>query len=168
MDKGVNADSKAVLKALHSHNNLENTDSIDRATMAAKVETADTDRIFDILGSEEVEDIVLSYLQSHGWHIIKSSTSTSQAKIECEMRTKREGQSVAGYVQVKTGTTSLNPDSYQEYADAGQMFFFVQDGITVRDRDSMVAIEPETIKHFIASESHYLPTGPLLKLDFAL
>ena len=168
MDTGVTEESKTVLKALHSQGELNTTRSLDRARIADKVADAETDRVFDILGSEETEDIVISYLQSEGWRIIKSSTSNSQAKIECEMRTEEGGQSVAGYLQVKTGSAGLNPDSYEEYAEAGRMFFFVQSGVSVEYREDMVAIEPEAIHEYMVSDYQYLPNESLVKLDFAL
>lgn len=168
MQTGVNEDSKAVLQALHSQADLDTDRSLDRARIADKIVAAETDRLFDILSSEETEDIVISYLQSEGWRIIKSSTSNSQATIECEMRTETGDESIAGYLQVKTGSAGLNPDTYEEYADTGQMFFFVQSGVSVEGRDGMVAIEPATIHEYMATDYNYLPNETLLKLDFAL
>lgn len=168
MDKGINDDSKAVIESLHSHEELDTEDSLNRKHIAEKISAADTQRVFDVLGPTETEDIVLSYLQSEGWRIIKSSTSDSEAKIECEMRREENGESVLGYLQVKTGDAGLNPDSYQEYADAGEMIFFLESGVDVEGRDSMSKITPEEIHEYIVSDVNYLPNEPLLKLDFAL
>lgn len=168
LDNGINEDSKQVIEALHSQGDLDSDSSLDRQQIGAKISRADSDRLFDILGGDETEDIVLSYLQSEGWRIIKSSTSNSQAKIECEMRTEDEGESVPGYVQVKTGDAGVNPDSYEEYTEDGEMIFFVQSGVNVESRDGMSSLDSPTIHEYMASNYNYLPNETLLKLDFAL
>jgi hypothetical protein len=168
MNSGVTEESKQVIEALHSQGNLDSDSSFERERVAEKIERADTERVFDILGASETEDIVISYLQSEGWRIIKSSTSNSQAEIECEMRKEEDCTSIAGYLQVKTGSASLSPESYTEYAEDGEMIFFVQSGLDVECRDSMLAINPETLHEYMIEEYNYLPNEPLLKLDFAL
>ncbi|WP_440009017.1 hypothetical protein [Halomicrococcus sp. SG-WS-1] len=168
MNSGVTKESKQVIKALHSQGDLDSDSSFDRKQIAKKINRADTDRVFDILGASETEDIVISYLQSEGWRIIKSSTSNSQAEIECEMRKEEDGTSIAGYLQVKTGSASLSPESYTEYTRNGEMIFFVQSGLDVSNRDGISAINPETLHEYIGKEYNYLPNEPLLKLDFAL
>ncbi|WP_436934098.1 hypothetical protein [Halovenus marina] len=168
MDKGITEDAKQVIRSLHSQDNLESDGDLDRKEISRKINSAETTRLFDILGSEETEDIVISYLQSEGWRLIKSSTSNSQAKIECEMRKEVDGESVPGYLQVKTGSAGLEPDSYVEYATAGKMIFFVQSGIDVTYQEGMTAIDPVTIHEYMKSDYNYLPNETLLKLDFAL
>jgi len=168
MKSGISKESKQVIEAIHSQGDLESDSSLERELIGDKIARADTKRIFDILGSSETEDIVISYLQSEGWRIIKSSTSNSQAEIECEMRKEENGVSIAGYLQVKTGAASLNPGSYTEYAEDGEMIFFVQSGLDVDDKDRMSVIDPETLHEYMSNEYNYLPNEPLLKLDFAL
>lgn len=168
LDSGINEDSKEVIKALHSQGNLKSDSALDRHQIGNKIRRADSERLFNILGGDETEDIVLSYLQSEGWRIIKSSTSNSQAKIECEMRTEQDGESVLGYVQVKTGDAGVNPDTYEEYTEDGKMIFFVQSGVNVEGRERMSAIDSKTIHEYMASSYNYLPNETLLKLDFAL
>jgi len=168
MDSGVTEKSKQVIEALHSQADLDSGSSFERKRVAEKIERADTERVFDILGASETEDIAISYLQSKGWRIIKSSTSNSQAEIECEMRKEEDGTSIAGYLQVKTGSAGLSPESYTEYAEDGEMIFFVQSGLDVECRDGMSAIDPETLHEYMIQDYNYLPNEPLLKLDFAL
>ena len=84
------------------------------------------------------------------------------------MRKEVGGESVPGYLQVKTGSAGLEPDSYVEYADAGKMIFFVQSGIDVTDQEGMTAIDPVTIHEYMKSDYNYLPNETLLKLDFTL
>lgn len=166
MNSGVTEESKQVIEALHSQGNLDSDSSFER--VAEKIERADTERVFDILGTSETEEIVISYLQSEGWRIIKSSTSNSQAEIECEMRKEEDCTSTAGYLQVKTGSASLSPESYTEYTEDGEMIFFVQSGLDVECGDGMSAIDPETLHEYMVEECNYLANEPLLKLDFAL
>jgi hypothetical protein len=167
LDSGINEDSKEVIKALHSQGDLKSDSALDRHQIGNKIRRANSERLFDILGGDETEDIVLSYLQSEGWRIIKSSTSNSQAKIECEMRTEQDGESMPGYVQVKTGDAEVNPDSYEEYTEDGKMIFFVQSGVNVEGREGMSAIDSKTIHEYMSSNYNYLPNETLLKLDFA-
>lgn len=168
MRKGISEDSKQVIEALHSQGNLDSDRSFDRERVAEKVKRADPERVFNILGASETEDIVISYLQSKGWRIIKSSTSSSQAEIECELRKEEGSTSIAGYLQVKTGSASLNPESYEEYAEDGEMIFFVQSGLDVGGKAGMSVIAPKTLHEYMVEEYNYLPNEPLLKLDFAL
>jgi len=168
MDSEVTEESKQVIKALHSQGDLDSDSSFERERVAEKIERADTERVFDILGASETEDIAISYLQSEGWRIIKSSTSNSQAEVECEMRKEGDGTSIAGYLQVKTGSASLSPESYTEYAEDGEMIFFVQSGLDVKCRDGMSAIDPESLHEYMVEGYNYLPNEPLLKLDFTL
>lgn len=168
MDDGITQGSKEVIKSLHAQENLSSENDLNRSRVAEKVERADTERVFDILGPMETEDIVISYLQSKGWRIIKSSTSESEAEIECEMRREEAGESVLGYLQVKTGSAGVYPEAYNEYAEAGQMIFFVQSGVDVEDKENMTAITPETIHEYMVTDYNYLPNESLLKLDFAL
>jgi len=93
MDSGITEESKQVIKALHSQGDLDSDSSFERERVAEKIDRADTERVFDILGASETEDIAISYLQSEGWRIIKSNTSNSQAEIECEMRKEEDDTS---------------------------------------------------------------------------
>lgn len=168
MKKGINADSRQILASLHARDDIEADGSLDRELIAEKIESAELKRVFDILGPTETEDIVISYLQSEGWRIIKSSTSSSEAKIECEMRTEKDSTSVLGYLQVKTGSASLDPEAYEEYADAGRMIFFVESRIDVANKERMSAITPEELHEYMVENHNYLPYDTLLKLDFSL
>lgn len=168
MNKGINQDSKEILQSLHSQGEFESDRSLDRGTIAGKIERTAPDRIFDMLGPSETEEIVFNYLQSKGWRIDISSAGDTQAVIECEMRREESGDSVLGYLQVKTGSAGVDPDTYEKYAEAGRMIFFVQSGVDVRDRQDMHSIDLETIKEYMISDINYLPTEPLLKLDFSL
>ena len=159
---------KRVIKSLYSHEDLNSDTSLNRKEIAQKVGETKTGRVYDILGSSEVEDIVISHLQSKGWRVIKSSTGKSQAKIECEMRTEEDGEPVLGYLQVKTGNSSLDPATYEDKAEAGEMIFFVESGIDVSEKDSMTAIEPSEIHEYIVEEYNYIPNECMLRLDFAL
>lgn len=168
MDDGVNEDSKEVIQSLHSQQEFESNQSLDRETIAKKIEEAEADRIFDILGPDETEEIVLNYLQSEGWRIDISSSGDTQAVIECEMRREENGNSVLGYLQVKTGSAGVDLDTYERYADSGQMIFFVQKGLDTQNRQNMHSLDLETIHKYMVTDINYLPTEPLLKLDFSL
>jgi len=168
MNKGINDDSKQIIQSLHSQQEFESGKSLDRTTIANKLEQTETDRIFDILGPNETEEIVFNYLQSEGWRIDISSTGDTQAVIECEMMREDEDSSVLGYLQVKTGSAGVDLDSYKKYADTGEMIFFVEKGVDVKNRQNMHAIDPETIHDYMITDINYLPSEPLLKLDFSL
>lgn len=168
MDDGINEKSKLVMEALHGKDESVSDSSLDRVTIANKIKNTDAKQVFDILGPDETEDIVISYLQSKGWRIIKSSTDSSQAKIECEMRREKNGGSVLGYLQVKTGSAGVDPTTYKEYAESGEMIFFVESGVDVKDHDGMSEITPGTIQDYIIDNYNYLPNESMVKFDFML
>lgn len=168
MDEGVNEDSKEIIRSLHSQQEFESDRSLNREAIAEKIGQAEADRVFDLLGPNETEEIVLNYLQSEGWRIDISSAGDTQAVIECEMRREKDGNSVLGYLQVKTGSAGVDLDTYERYADAGQMIFFVQKGLDTQDRQNMHSLDLETIHEYMVTDINYLPTEPLLKLDFSL
>lgn len=167
-NKGVNQDSKHLLKSLHSTEKFEQGGSLDRDNIARKLERSSTSRVFNILGPSETEEIVFNYLQSEGWRIDISSTGDSQPVIECEMRREEENDSILGYLQVKTGSAGVTLSSYEKYADKGRMIFFVQDGVDVEERENMYSLDPEMIHEYMVTDINYLPPEPLLKLDFSL
>lgn len=168
MNKGINDESKEIIQSLHSQGEFQSDRSLDRGAIAEKIERAASDRIFDILGPSETEEIVFNYLQSKEWRIDISSAGDTQAVIECEMRREERGDSVLGYLQVKTGSAGVDPATYEKYAEAGRMIFFVQSGVDVGDRQNMHSIDPETIQEYMITDINYLPNEPLLKLDFSL
>lgn len=168
MNKGITNDSKEIIRSLHSQGEFQSNQSLDRQSISKKIERVDPNRLFDILGPDETQEIVFNYLQSEGWRIDISSTGDTQAVIECEMRREEGGKPVLGYLQVKTGSAGVDPATYEKYAEAGQMVFFIQKGIDVQDRPNMHSIDPKTIHEYMITAINYLPTEPLLKLDFSL
>jgi hypothetical protein len=113
MDKGITTDSKEILRLLHSQGEVESDRLLNREAIAEKIDRADKDRIFNILGPNETQEIVLNYLQSEGWRIDLSSAGDTQAVIECEMRREKRGEPVLGYLQVKTGSAGVDASSYE-------------------------------------------------------
>lgn len=125
-----------------------------------------TDSIFEILDPIEIEDVVLLSLQSrdNGWSIIKSSTSSSEADVECELRRVSGDGVERAFVQVKSGDATVKPDAYEEKAEHGHVFLFSQSPLTVSN-ENMSAISPIDVLTFMQENPGYLPDPVLLKLD---
>ncbi len=83
-------------------------------------------RFISALGPYELEDLVLLYLQEHGWRIVLSSHFRSTPRYECTL-IKADG-STAG-VQVKhQGVRLLNAADYGNDAQVGTVFLFAASG----------------------------------------
>ncbi len=111
--------------------------------------------IFDFLDTEAVEDIVAIYLQSKGWWLIPNSRKADTMSYEYYLihnETKERA-----IVQVKTGTTKLNLNSYQCYRD--KVFLFQARSLyeNKNGNDNIICIEPEEVRNFIKNNLNLMP-----------
>lgn len=144
----------------------DSTDGLVKSVEAKLNRNQNPDSVLEILDPVEIEDIVLLSLQSgnDGWSIIKSSTSSSEADIECELRRVIDGHTERAFVQVKSGNATVKPDTYEEKAEHGHVFLFSQSPLTVSN-ENMSAISPIDVLTFIQENPGYVPDPVLLKLD---
>lgn len=172
MKKGVDDDAKRVVQELHSVDDFDDERTLDFDSLETKLESIGPGKLFSILDADDTEELVLDYLQADGWRITKYSTGDSQAKYECELRRATHGDREAGFVQVKSGDASINPDEYHDLAEQGHVFLFsspTDDGqqqLSV-DQNGMTAIDPEKLANHLQKNMHWLPTPTLLRLSFA-
>ena len=124
------------------------------------------DDVLEILDPVEIEDIVLLLLQAgdNGWSVIKSSTNSSEADIECELRRVVDNGVERAFVQVKSGAATVSPSAYTEKAEHGHVFLFTQSPLTV-DRENMSTIAPAEVLEFIRENPGILPDPVSVKLD---
>ncbi|MFC7139774.1 hypothetical protein ACFQMA_07975 [Halosimplex aquaticum] len=120
-----------------------------------------------ILDPAEIEDIVLLKLQAGkgDWSIIKSTTSSSEADIECELRRIRDDEVERAFVQVKSGNASVSEEEYVEKAEYGDVFFFAEEPIDVGQHGNMFEISPDEVFEFAKEQTGLLPDSALLKLN---
>ncbi len=77
-----------------------------------KIKQSNYENIFAALSPDDTEDVLAAYLQSLGWIIVKSTCFRSKSKFEFEMLNKNGD---TGYIQIKTGRVTLNPDMYKKF-----------------------------------------------------
>lgn len=120
-----------------------------------------------ILDPAEIEDIVLLHLQTgdDNWSIIKSTTSSSEADVECELRRVRDGDVERAFAQVKSGNASVSEKEYVEKAEYGHVFFFAETAINVEQYENMSEITPAEVFEFAKAQTGLLPDSALLKLN---
>jgi len=138
------------------------------ASVSEKLRSGTTPSEFaGILDPAEIEDIVLLKLQTgdDDWSIIKSTTNSSEADIECELRRIRDGDIQRAFVQVKSGNASVSAASYEEKAEYGKVFFFAETPIDVEQHDGMSEIPLGEVFEFAKEQTGLLPDSALLKLD---
>ena len=171
MDKGVDDDAKKVIKKLHAVDDFDNERTLEIEELESNLGSIEIDKLFSTLDSDDTEELVLDYLQSQGWRITKYSTGDSQAKYECELRRVKDGGREAGFVQVKSGNASLDPNDFQELGEQGQVFLFStstpksQKQVT---NDSINMVEPEEVADYLRKNIRWLPTPTLLRLSFSV
>lgn len=172
MDKGVDDEAKRVIRKLHAVDDFDNERTLDLTNLEPKLESIGPGKLFGILDADDTEELVLDYLQADGWRITKYSTGDSQAKYECELRRVTADGREVGFVQVKSGDASLDPDRYHDLADQGHVFLFSspsddgQPQLTV-DQNGMTAIDPEELADHLQRNARWLPTPTLLRLSFS-
>ncbi|GGL64375.1 hypothetical protein [Halocalculus aciditolerans] len=172
MKKGVDSDAKRVIRELHSVDDFDNERTLDFERLEKKLDSMGPGKLFSILDADDTEELVLDYLQSNGWRITKYSTGDSQAKYECELRRVTNGTRETGFVQVKSGDASLNPEDYFDLADEGHVFLFSSPGdngepqLSV-DRERLTVIPPRRLADHFQTNTRWLPTPTLLRLSFS-
>jgi hypothetical protein len=145
----------------------ETTDGL-ADSVASKLQSEVTSAdFFGILGPTEVEDVVLMKLQSseEGWSIIKSTTNSSEADIECELRRVRDGEIERAFLQVKSGKATISPADYEDKAEFGHVFLFAETPVDVSDQKNMSELTPEEVFAFARDYTGVLPDPVLLKLE---
>lgn len=171
-DKGIDDDAKRVVKKLHSVDDFDNERTLDIDNLESKLDSIGPSKLFNILDADDTEELVLDYLQFNGWRITKYSTGDSQAKYECELRQVRDGVRQVGFVQVKSGGASLNPEKFTELANQGQVFLFSSpedngEHQLIAGHNNITIIDPTELRNHIKDNFRWLPTPTLIRLSFS-
>lgn len=164
----IEPEEKAITKHVHETGEIEEATDQTAESVSSKLEAGvSPKRFFELLGPAEIEDVVLLYLQTgtDSWAVIKSTTSSSEATIECELRRINDGSIERAFLQVKSGDATISPESYEEKADYGHVFFFAQSEVSVEERDNMSVITEDDILTFAREQTGLLPDAVLRKLD---
>lgn len=124
----------------------------------------DFKNVFSFLSSEETEDVFAIYLQTKGWIIIPNSRKADTMKYEFYLIHKETKNRAV--VQVKTGHTSLDSTNWNNWKE--EVFLFQANGVYLgKDAESIIKVEPETIKEFMRENKCLLPNNILHWLDMA-
>lgn len=166
-DDGKNEPSKEYALTLFEKDPGNVGEVVDTSALSPKINNTTTETFFNILDPVETEDLVIDYLQSKGWHVVKSSTSKGQAGIECVLRRVDEEPETA-YVQVKSGKGTIDVDEYVDLAHTSTVYLHQRHPPDSSPPDGINWIEPEKLKTYLRRNPGYIPDHTLLKLDVAL
>ena len=164
---GKNKAAKTYARYLYERNLDEVTEVLDLATISSKIRGASVGELFHLLDPIETEDIVIDYLQSKGWHVVKSSASRGQPKIECVLR-RVDDEPESGFVQVKSGNATIAEEEYAELANDSTVYLHQRYPPTSTSHNGIEWIRPEELKTYLQNQPGYLPEHTLLKLGLAL
>ena len=172
MNTGNNNEAKRVIKWLYETEDLAATVDVNREKVAEELRDVSTEedalRLLQSLDYEETEDIVIDLLQSRGWHVVKSSTNSSQPLVECELRRVVDGESEVGYVQVKTGMAGISLSKYEGLAETSRVFVFSFKNPDTSSYDGISTVEPAEVIEHLADEPGYISDSAILKLSTTL
>ena len=163
----IEDERKAISKEIASIGEFNETaDGIAESVAAKLNDYPDPNDVLEILDPVEIEDIVLLLLQDgdDGWSVIKSSTNSSEADVECELRRVVDDRVERAFVQVKSGGATVSPAAYAEKAEHGHVFLFTQSPLTV-SQENMSAIPPTDVLTFMQENPGLLPDPVSVKLD---
>lgn len=166
-DDGKNEPAKEYAHILFENDPDSIDEVVDISMLSTKIKETSTERFFNILDPVETEDLVIDYLQSEGWHVVKSSTSKGQAGIECVLRRVDETPETA-YVQVKSGEKTINVDEYLNLASTSTVYLHQRHPPDTSSPDGITWIKPEKLKSYLRMNTGYIPDHTLLKLNVAL
>ena len=125
----------------------------------------DVDRcdIFSFLDAETTEDVIFIYLQCQGWIVVPNSRMADTMRYEFVAihRDTRE----RALVQVKTGNTSLDTESWVRFPE--KVFLFQSHGIyTGRPAANVVSLNPPVIERFMEADFGIMPRAVQRWIDF--
>jgi hypothetical protein len=102
--------------------------------------------LLTVLTPDDHEDLVAYYLQSQGWFLKKSTCFRSHPKFEFQMHRPTGEQ---GYVQVKTGQSTLDALQYQEDAERGIVFLHASEVRNLEMVPNVIELSLEEIMKWV-------------------
>lgn len=155
MRKPINDTTRALIERLFEKDEYHQRDEFLFREIETYVQETPSDDLLNLLGPTATEDLVLLYLQDHGWKLVGSSLSTTQAKIECEMYRGDE----LGYVQVKSGDASVKPSNFEDHD--GTVFLFVGEDLNLNSYNHIHQIQPDDIVEYLHENVEEAPRDVL-------
>nr|BDD45077.1 hypothetical protein 9 [bacterium] len=166
-DGGKTESAKRYAEELFTEAPEQGTEIVAPDEVSNIVSDSSVSEVFDLLDPVETEDLVLDYLQSQGWHIVKSSTSRSQPGIECVLRRISRTPKIA-YVQVKSGHASVDINDYLPLTENAIVYIHQFDEPDTEVPDRLRWVSPIQLKEYIVSQPGYLPPHTAFKLKLGL
>lgn len=110
--------------------------------------------IFMLLDDRETEDLVFLFLQTQGWLVLPNSRQSDTIAFEYLLVKPASGEIAA--VQVKTGNTRLDPDSYSQYGH--RVFLFqANDNYGAGSNPNVICIFRNDLIDFLQRSQRWLP-----------
>lgn len=124
-----------------------------------------TSLLLRALTPEDHEDLIAYYLQEQGWLLRKSSCFRSHAAFEFQMHHRDDGR--VGYVQVKTGRTTLDACVCRSAAPTGEVLLHAPAG--VYNLDAVSGVKVIAMDEVLAwVREHHRLIGPHVRARLAL
>ena len=109
--------------------------------------------LFELISSEDCEDLVGIYLQDQGYRVIPSSCKDDTASYEFVLKNSKTGDSAV--TQVKQGHVNLRTDNYETFT--GNVYLFTSHGNYIgKSLKNVFTISPEDLKVFAFENRHTL------------
>jgi len=155
MRKPITDTTRTLIENLFEKNEYNQRDEFLVEEIKPYIEETSPEKLFNLLGPTATEDLILLYLQDQGWKLVGSSLSSTQAEIECEMYRGEE----LGYVQVKSGSESVDPSEFEDH-DA-TVFLFVGEELELDSYGHIYQIDPEDVMTYLHENVQEAPRDVL-------
>jgi hypothetical protein len=169
MRTGVNKHSKQYIQELHDQGEPDEKTDLEQIGREVADEMEPTNEyLLNMLGPRELEDVVLVYLQSDDWRLIKSSRPKARGLVECTLHRHSGGERETAYVQVKSGEGSVEMEDYHNLATDTTRVFIHQKNSLVSDKETIEYISPADLLEYIGESILEFDSMTIHKLAFAL
>jgi len=125
---------------------------------------------FNLVDSDELEDIVCIRLQCEGWRILKSSCYKSNPHFECLLQRQENGRTQIAGLQVKAGESIHLPD-FEGLAQRYRVYLFSTGDppyVGATENPNIVRMQQEEVLDFATMHPEEFPRSVRLKANLAL
>ncbi len=121
--------------------------------------------VFSFLDAESTEDVIFIYLQCEGWIVVPNSRRADTMRYEFIAIHSKTGE--RALVQVKTGNTPLETDTWSRFQE--KVYLFQAHGnYTGSPTANVIELSPKTIKEFMTARLEIMPRAVRRWVDFAV
>ena len=116
--------------------------------------------IIDNLPAEEVEELVITYLQIKNNYYLSSNSiakNSTTPKIECVLLSRNKDVPLKAVVQVKSGHYYLDGNDYKEYVNNGYIIYLYAENCYNTNQKNIIQIQRQDLINFYNEYKTILP-----------